>query len=246
MTVDEERRFLLTSLRDLEREHDAGDLDDDDYVALRDDYTARAAALLRTERDAATEPDPESAPPVSHVSSNARNASNVSRRRAIVVAGVLLFAILAGLAVASVAGLRTPGTSATGAVTADSNTLMAEARALMSTRPLEAVQRFDQVLKTDPDNPEALAYRGWLVVQAGAAAQDGAIVDRGEQSIDRAITVKPSYADAHFFKAWVLLRLRNDPKGAIARIDTFKSLNPPREMLTLVDGLRAEAVSRAG
>ncbi len=31
---EEERRFLLRSLADLEREHDAGDIDDADYATL--------------------------------------------------------------------------------------------------------------------------------------------------------------------------------------------------------------------
>src|SRR5690606_11827339 len=45
--LEEERRFLLRSLADLEREHAAGDVDDDDYAELRDGYTVRAAATLR-------------------------------------------------------------------------------------------------------------------------------------------------------------------------------------------------------
>ena len=43
----EERDFLLRSLDDLEREHDAGDVDDHDYETLKDDYTARAARAIR-------------------------------------------------------------------------------------------------------------------------------------------------------------------------------------------------------
>ena len=42
--LEEEREFLLRSLRDLEREREAGDIDDDDYRTLHDDYTARAAS----------------------------------------------------------------------------------------------------------------------------------------------------------------------------------------------------------
>ena len=39
--MDEQLDFLLRSLEDLEREHAVGDLDEHDYAALRDDYTAR-------------------------------------------------------------------------------------------------------------------------------------------------------------------------------------------------------------
>ena len=45
--LEEEQRFLLRSLADLEREHDVGDVDDVDYLALKDGYTVRAAATLR-------------------------------------------------------------------------------------------------------------------------------------------------------------------------------------------------------
>ena len=45
--LEEQRDFLLASLRDLERERQAGDVDDADYHALRSSYTARAADIIR-------------------------------------------------------------------------------------------------------------------------------------------------------------------------------------------------------
>lgn len=45
--LEEQRRFLLTSLRDLDAERHVGDIAEADYLRLRDDYTARAAAVLR-------------------------------------------------------------------------------------------------------------------------------------------------------------------------------------------------------
>ncbi len=45
--LEEERDFLLKSLEDLEAERAAGDISEADYVSLRDDYTARAAEVLR-------------------------------------------------------------------------------------------------------------------------------------------------------------------------------------------------------
>ncbi len=45
--LEDERDFLLSSLRDLDAEHDAGDIDDVDYETLRDDYTVRTAEVLR-------------------------------------------------------------------------------------------------------------------------------------------------------------------------------------------------------
>lgn len=45
--LEEERDFLLASLDDLEAERAAGDIDEADYRTLHDDYTARAARVLR-------------------------------------------------------------------------------------------------------------------------------------------------------------------------------------------------------
>jgi hypothetical protein len=47
LSLEEERDFCLRSLRDLEAERDAGDIDAVDYETLRDAYTVRAAAALR-------------------------------------------------------------------------------------------------------------------------------------------------------------------------------------------------------
>ena len=46
--LEEQRDFLLASIADLDREHAAGDLSDDDARELRDDYTARAAEVIRS------------------------------------------------------------------------------------------------------------------------------------------------------------------------------------------------------
>ena len=45
--LEEERAFLLRSLDDLDRERAAGDIDEHDFATLHDDYTARAAAVLK-------------------------------------------------------------------------------------------------------------------------------------------------------------------------------------------------------
>ena len=48
--LEEERRFLLRSLNDLEREHDAGDVDDLDYQSLKDGYTIARRHGAATDR----------------------------------------------------------------------------------------------------------------------------------------------------------------------------------------------------
>ena len=45
--LEDERTFLLRSLEDLDREHEAGDLSDEDHAVLRDGYIARTAEVLK-------------------------------------------------------------------------------------------------------------------------------------------------------------------------------------------------------
>ena len=61
---EDERSFLLRSLADLEAERADGNIDDDTYRLLHDDYTARAAALIRA-RDLGVESPADEAPPTS-------------------------------------------------------------------------------------------------------------------------------------------------------------------------------------
>ena len=57
-TLEAEREFLLRSLDDLEAEHDAGNVDDETYRTLHDDYTARAVKNIKTMTGLDVEPAP--------------------------------------------------------------------------------------------------------------------------------------------------------------------------------------------
>jgi tetratricopeptide (TPR) repeat protein len=205
----EEREFLLGSLRDLEAERAAGDIDDADYVALRDDYTARAAAALRG--DAVTEPVPRRRPSW--------------RRRGVAAVAVVGLGVLAGELLARTAGERVAGEQATGSIRSTPATAAERAKALFDEGKLvDAIKGFDAILEKDPDNPEALAYHGWIVHLAGLS-------DDAMSWLDRAIAADPTYPFAHFFKALVLLQARNDPKGAIPELEAFLANRPPQGMV---------------
>jgi hypothetical protein len=230
--LEEERSYLLRSLDDLEREHAVGDMADDDYHQLKDGYTARAAAVLRELDDgrAALPPRP------------ARRWG----RTIGVAAAVLVLAVLAGLAVARFSGQRLPGDSATGDVADSVNTLLVQARGLQSTNPRGAIDAYDQVLKVQPDNAEALTYRGWMLVRVGADAVDRGLeggdelVSRGAAGFDQAIALRPDYADPYCFKAITLFRYYSDAAGAKPAVDTCLAANPPQVVLALVQSLQGE------
>lgn len=242
MSVDElfeERDFLLRSLDDLERERAAGDLDLTDYRTLKDDYTARTAAVLRAIDDAAAPLPEEQAP-----AAPPRNRL----RPAVWTLGVVAVAVSAGLLVAQSSGERLPGQPAAGSImpTGPSQKLN-QARALVGEgKAAEAIKVFDEVIAADPRNAEALAYRGWLVRLVGRSTGDQALLARGLEFVTRAVEADPQYPDAHFFRGMMLYQDKNDPAAAIPELRAFLGLDPPQEMVTLVEGVLKDAMEATG
>jgi tetratricopeptide (TPR) repeat protein len=230
----EERDFLLASLRDLEREHEAGELADDDYAALRDEYTARAAAVLRQLDQAGRPAKPRSRP--APVPTPARR-----RRSLLVTVGVVvLIAGMAGGAVAAFSGQRGAGAPITGSAPDSSQGRLAQALQLETQgKAADALKIYDDLLKTDPKNVQALAYRGWLLKRAG-------FPDLAMASLDQAVQIDPSYPDAHFFRGMVLYQDRKDPAAAVPEFRAFLSNDPPQEMISLVEGQLKQAMTDAG
>lgn len=316
MTDDlrEERDFLIRSIRDLDDEHAAGDIADDDYRRLRDEYTARAADVLRrldaaladeaaaaagpapspaapavtatasaagavpasaatagaaapaaaSVPSAATDPtatDPSPAPhdPVAPapspsaitadaapvvVGAGAARSRRNARRRARIAAGVLLLAVVsggAGYAVASSSGERLATEQVSGDITQGPTDRITQAQVLVSEgKVLEAVKVYDSLLADDPQNPVALAQRGWLLSQV-----DASLVDSGLESIERAIAIEPTYPDAYFFKGTILLRAKDEPQLASETYQRGIDAKPPPQLLSVLQQLKAEADARA-
>jgi tetratricopeptide (TPR) repeat protein len=259
--LESERDFLLRSLDDLEAERETGDLAADHYQALRDQYTARAAAVLRSiEEGVDARPAP---PPVSW------------RRRLLVGLGIAAFATVAAVLLAGALGQRLPGGSATGNAQSDRREAlagqvrrhpdsaaahMAYARFLLESRQAaDAVAEFDIAARLDPKNAEAPAYAGWLVYLAasaqpgnapsGDAPASGDVADQLTAAalgrLDRAVAADPEYPDAHFFRGMVLLRGVNDPAGAVVEFERYLALAPdgPQsdQVRQLLDGARSQA-----
>ena len=149
--LEDERRFLLRSLRDLDAEHGAGDVDDGDYATLRDGYTKRAADVLR-ELDAGRAALPARRP--------ARGPA-----AAVVVVVVVAVAVGAGFLVARTSGQRTPATRTGGVRPAadDVAGLLAEARRLLGVDAARPRSCYQQVLEQRPEQAEALTYNAWLL-----------------------------------------------------------------------------------
>ena len=229
-SIEEERDFLLDSLRDLEREYSAGDVDHDDYVTLRDGYIARAAALTREiEGEDFTDDEEEIQPR--------------SRRLVKIVAVslvIVMIAVASGWWVADQSGQRLPGQSASGGLELSSSGQLPLARSLNFSDPARAIQLYTDVLKIEPDNVEALTYRSWLLSLSAAGASDdvkNAAYATAVQDMSRAIEIDPSYPDAHCFLGIVFFRLLDDVNRAKPLLDTCKANNPPHEVMSYVTAI---------
>ena len=191
----DERDFLLRSLDDLEREHDAGDVGDDDYETLKDDYTARAARAIR-------------AIEAHQARTRATRRPRSARRLLVTVAGVAAFAVLAGVLVAQASGRRGSGDALTGDIRESTRTALAEALQQATEGDYAgAVTIYDEVLADDPTNVEALTYKGWFLFLDGDSA--------GIDSLVAATEADPGYPATHAFLAVILDRARPSRGGAV-------------------------------
>ena len=250
--LEEERDFCLRSLRDLEAEHAAGDLDDADYATLRDSYVARAAAALRAldgeslDREgavvAAAEAgdagpvadragqvvgragaEPTSAPPRSGVSTG-----GPWRKRILVAAGVAVVAIAAAWAVVASSATRLPGQEVTGQATgsvAVAQSLQAAQQAVDRGDAVTAVKDYQKVLNSDPNQPEALTGEGWLLAQT----QQPALLQQGLQMLTAAEQAAPAYAPAHVYRGIALLS-EADYTGAIPELRWYLAHSPDPQL----------------
>jgi cytochrome c-type biogenesis protein CcmH/NrfG len=239
--LEGEREFLLRSLEDLEAERAAGEIEPERYQILRDDYTARAAAVLRAiETGSDSRPV---APPLPR------------RRRMVVGVAVLAFAAVAGVALAGAMGQRLPGGTATGNKQTveggeeasveqrrkdlerrvaerpdDAEAHLARARFLLETNDVVgAVKEFDATTRLDPNRAEAWAYSGWVFYLAARADAEHAadLTERALERIDRALAVDENHPDARFFRGMVLFRGKGDAAGAVPEFERFLALLPP-------------------
>jgi len=221
-----QRDFLLRSLEDLEAEYAAGDVDEADYQALKDDYTARAAAVLRAleaGRAAA------SAPP--------RRRTTRGGRALLAVVGVALFAVVAGVLVAQASGRRDPGGVITGDVAQSVTERLNQANRLGAQGDYAgAVELYESVLADDPGNAEAAAYRGWMLTLAGEQAA-------GLEALLAAATEHPDYPDVHAFLAVVFYRSGLVPEAG-RELERLEALDPPAALRELVAPL-AERIQAA-
>jgi tetratricopeptide (TPR) repeat protein len=229
--LEEERDFLLASLDDLERERVAGDVDDHDYRTLKADYTARAAAVLRTLDGSAA----SSAAAVSSPGPRRRVSSR--GRRIATVAGVALVAVLAGVLVAQSSGRR-GSASLTGLDVRAASSRISQCQELEQSGDADgALACYGEVLDALPANVEALTFRGWLQVREFD-------VEEGLSDLDAAVQLAPRSTAPYIFRASGRSRA-GDARGAVADLAAFYGNDPDEQETGLADQFAVAIVEQA-
>lgn len=180
------------------------------------------------------------------------------RRNALGVAGLASLVVAGALAAGWGPGGHPAGTtsgqaaaSTAGSPPARSEQEMAEqmirARTLVSSgQYAPALQLLDQVLQRQPNLPQALAYRGWVLRLTGVAAHRPGLVGQGRASVATAVAEDPSYPDARAFLGYILFQDDHDPAGAVAQFRAFLADDPPPEMVDLTHTVVAQAFAAVG
>jgi hypothetical protein len=224
--LEEERRFLLTSIRDIEREHSVGDVDEHDYQTLRDGYVARAAAVLR-EIDDGRRALPE-------------KRKRPLWQRVVIPVATLAVGIGLGVFVSHSAGQRLPGQGLTGGQPLDQvTTLLAQGRSLLGSDTAGALAAYRKVLELEPNNVEARTYAGWLVVLNGQQAKNDGQIQQGISLLKAAATIDDTFADPHCFIAVASARFLSTPDQQTAALEAQACLDrhPPANMAPMIQGL---------
>lgn len=252
-SLEEERDFLLRSIEDLDAELAAGDLSADDHERLRDDYVARAAATLRalaartTEDEAANEAADAAAADEGAVGPVDDAAAGGPPRRLVWAGGLAVFAVVAGLLLANFAGERGASDALTGSIEPSLRQKNTDCQRLGAEGEMEAsLSCFDEILAEDPQNVDALTYRGWyLFLTAQSASASGVddlaveLLGRAESNLAQAVEIDPEAVEARAFRAVVFNRM-GDSDASCAELAVLATLDPPPMITDLTGALATD------
>jgi len=103
----------------------------------------------------------------------------------------------------------------------------------------KAIEAFKKVLASEPNNPEAHSYMGFILVQAGHG--DGALM-----AFDKALSQAPNFPMALWGKGMVLYQDKKDYAGAREIFQRLLNLVPPGEERNEVLKVLAEIPASGG
>jgi cytochrome c-type biogenesis protein CcmH/NrfG len=232
--LEDGRLALTRSLADLEDAHDAGALEEEEYVRLREATDARMTRVVRAlERR-------EHAPAPVRVASRPATADGAPagprRVPTWAVATLIGGVVLAVVVVALVRDAEPTLDASAPPVTAEDPLAFFEqrvrehpddlaARLDLAHRYLdarmieEALSEYAVALELDPDDAEALAHVGYILYL-------GERPEEALASVDRALETDPAYPEALFFRGVILLDGLDRPDEAVQAFEAYLDAAP--------------------
>jgi tetratricopeptide (TPR) repeat protein len=228
-TIDDELAFALRSLDDLEHEHDAGQLGDEQFNRLHSEYVVRAAEAVRKQRH-------ETKLRVLATPHRLWFRAGVAIGLA-VAAGGTVFALHHGSQPradgATITGNQalsgTTNASSAGQVGADA----AAEKSLLSGDLPGALKQYLTVLESNPRDVEALTYAGWISYLGGVPKKALPLLTQAE-------SVDPTYPDAHAFRGIVMFKAHVSRTAAASELKTYLRLVPNGQMSGQVSAVLAQ------
>jgi cytochrome c-type biogenesis protein CcmH/NrfG len=264
--LGEQKRRVLRTLRELDFEHDAGHISDDDYADLRARYEAEAATILG-ELDRLGAPRPTEAPPRKEAVA-ARQSLGWRHPLAIGTSAVALlgFGVAIGVGVMRYAEPERqsgplPGSRPLASLDAPNPTgagpsPMGPPPGGGAPRPVtpEMLRGMLQAARSslfEGRYGEAIAaYQAVLkrdprnvdaMTHLGLVVAIGGHADTALESFDKALAIDPNYAPALLYRGQVLYEVKGDAPAAIKSWEKFVAVAPPGEDRDRVTKMIAEA-----
>jgi cytochrome c-type biogenesis protein CcmH len=270
--VAERKRFLIQSLADADAEYLAGDLSDQDYLALRQRDMRRLAGLsagvpatgpaapvpatvggslaLDEREPGPVDSDPEGT--AGHPPSSRPAPRRRSRRSWLFLGGaVTAFGAALIVAVVMFAGARQPGQSITGTVAQSEQQQIDESLAQAATDEDSgdlggAADLYQSVLTKHPADEVALAQLGWLEFETGEQSKNASLMKNGESKLDRAVQLDPRDYAVRLYLGTVLLQRDDNAAGAVGEYRQFLADSPPASLIEQAAPEVRQAYQEAG
>lgn len=246
-----ERVRLQHELADLDFDFQAGKLSESDYVTLKQDIETKAATVLQEISSLPSDAIAKAALKPAPARTRPQQATAAQFQLWKIIAGgtfLLLFGLALGVMLTKAARPRgSENDTITGDFLTGTTSGSAEVRAALDEGRQafekqefpKAIEAFKRVLATEPNNPEAHSYMGFILVQAGHG--DGALM-----AFDKALSQAPNFPMALWGKGMVLYQDKKDYAGAREIFQRLLNLVPPGEERNEVVKVLAEIPASGG
>jgi cytochrome c-type biogenesis protein CcmH len=247
-----ERARLRNELIDLDFDFESGKLSESDYAGLKQQIETKAGAVIQQLSSLPPKPAAKPAPAGKPRARDAKVSANPSQfRRWQIIAGgtfLMLFGLALGVMLTkSVRPRESENDTITGDFLTGTTPASGAARAALNEGKQafgnqdfpKAIEAFKKVLATDPNNPEAHSYMGFILVQAGHG--DGALM-----AFDKALSQAPNFPMALWGKGMTLYQEKKDYAGARQILERLLNMLPAGEQRNEIVKVLAEIPATGG